>query len=46
MKKLLLFFGLAGLTGSSDMRDVTARYDAGDKDATLALDMWAYTLKM
>ena len=37
--------GLAGLTGSSDMRDVTARYDAGDKDATLALDMWAYTLK-
>jgi len=37
--------GLAGITGSSDMRDVTARYDAGDKDATLALDMWAYTLK-
>ncbi len=37
--------GLAGLTGSSDMRDVTARFDAGDKDATLALDMWAYTLK-
>ena len=37
--------GLAGITGSSDMRDVTARFDAGDKDATLALDMWAYTLK-
>lgn len=37
--------GLLGLTGSSDMRDVTARYDAGDEDAKLAIEMWAYTLK-
>ena len=31
--------GLVGLTGSSDMRDVTARYDAGDEDAKLAIEM-------
>ena len=37
--------GLLGLTGSSDMRDVTARYDAGEKEATLAIEMWAYVLK-
>jgi len=37
--------GLVGLTGSSDMRDVTARYDAGDEDAKLAIDMWTYTVQ-
>ena len=37
--------GLQGLTGSSDMRDVTARYDAGDEDAKLAIEMWTYTIQ-
>lgn len=37
--------GLQGLTGSSDMRDVTARYDAGDPDAKLAIEMWTYTIQ-
>ena len=37
--------GLLGLTGSSDMRDVTARYDAGEPEATLAIEMWSYVLK-
>ena len=37
--------GLMGLTGSSDMRDVTARYDAGDEDAKLAIEMWTYTIQ-
>ena len=37
--------GLQGLTGSSDMRDVTARYDRGEAEATLAIEMWAYVLK-
>ena len=37
--------GLLGLTGSSDMRDVTARYDAGDEDAKLAIEMWTYTIQ-
>ena len=33
--------GLVGLTGSSDMRDIIARADAGDKDCELALRVWA-----
>ena len=37
--------GLMGLTGSSDMRDVTARFDAGDEDAKLAIEMWTYTIQ-
>ena len=37
--------GLQGLTGSSDMRDVTARYDAGDEDAKLAIEMWTYSIQ-
>ena len=37
--------GLVGLTGSSDMRDVTARFDAGDPDAKLAIEMWTYTVQ-
>ncbi|MBE5809244.1 MAG: acetate/propionate family kinase, partial [Clostridiales bacterium] len=37
--------GLLGLAGDSDMRNVTARYDAGEPDAKLAIEMWAYTLK-
>lgn len=43
----LLFFdsGLYGLCGSSDMRTVHARADAGDADAQLALDITGYRLK-
>ncbi len=37
--------GLLGLAGDSDMRNVTARYDAGEPDAKLAIEMWAYVLK-
>ena len=37
--------GLLGLTGSSDMRDVTAAMDAGDENAKLAIDMWTYTVQ-
>ena len=37
--------GLLGLAGDSDMRNVTARYDAGEEDAKLAIEMWAYVLK-
>ena len=37
--------GLVGLTGSSDMRDVTAAMDAGDENAKLAIDMWTYTVQ-
>jgi len=33
--------GLVGLTGSSDMRDIIARADAGDNDCELALRIWA-----
>lgn len=43
----LLFFdsGLHGLCGSSDMRAVHARAEAGDADAQLALDVTGYRLK-
>lgn len=43
----LLFFdsGLHGLCGSSDMRTVHVRADAGDVDAQLALDITGYRLK-
>ena len=37
--------GLVGLTGSSDMRDVTKRMDEGDENARLAIDMWTYTVQ-
>lgn len=33
--------GLMGLTGSSDMRDILARAEAGDADCQLALTIWA-----
>ncbi len=33
--------GLVGLTGSSDMRDIIARAEAGDDDCELALRIWA-----
>jgi len=34
--------GLEGLTGTSDMRDVEARAAAGDADAQLAINIFAY----
>ena len=37
--------GLAGLTGSSDMRDVVRLADSGDPDAALALDVWAHRIR-
>jgi acetate kinase len=36
--------GLAGLTGSNDFREVSARVAAGDPDARLALDVVTYRL--
>jgi acetate kinase len=37
--------GLAGLTGSADMREVLARSEHGDGDATLALDVYVHRLR-
>lgn len=37
--------GLAGLTGSSDMRDVVRLADSGAPDAALALDVWAHRIR-
>lgn len=37
--------GMAGLTGYSDMRDVTAAAAEGNKDAALALDLYCYRIK-
>jgi len=36
---------LLGIAGSSDVRDVEVRMMAGDADAQLALDMYAYRIK-
>ncbi len=36
--------GMLGLTGYSDMRDVEAKYLEGDKNATEALQTYAYTI--
>ncbi|GAA4317679.1 acetate kinase [Compostibacter hankyongensis] len=37
--------GLKGLSGFSDMREVHRAADAGEKEARLALDMYAYRIK-
>lgn len=37
--------GLAGLCGSSDVREVRGRADAGEADARLALEIYAYRLR-
>ena len=37
--------GLLGLCGTSDMREVRARSDRGDPDATLAFDVYAHRLR-
>ncbi len=37
--------GMMGLTGFSDMRDISARYDRGDASAILAYQMYAYHIR-
>jgi acetate kinase len=37
--------GLLGLAGTSDMRDILARVNAGDLDARLALDVYGHRLR-
>jgi acetate kinase len=37
--------GMLGLTGYSDMRDVKAEYNKGNKEAILAYEMYAYHIK-
>jgi acetate kinase len=37
--------GLLGLAGTSDMREIIERSDAGDEDATLALDVYLHRLR-
>jgi acetate kinase len=37
--------GMLGLTGFSDMRDITKAIEAGDINAQLAYDMYAYRIK-
>ncbi|HSM66521.1 MAG TPA: acetate kinase [Ilumatobacteraceae bacterium] len=37
--------GLLGLCGDSDMREITARVDAGDEAAELALDVFCHRIK-
>jgi acetate kinase len=37
--------GMLGLTGFSDMRDITKAIEAGDENAKLAYDMYAYRIK-
>ncbi|HZB14223.1 MAG TPA: acetate kinase [Chryseolinea sp.] len=37
--------GMLGLTGFSDMRDVKAEYDKGNKEAVLAYNLYTYHIK-
>ncbi|MCB0074960.1 MAG: acetate kinase, partial [Caldilineaceae bacterium] len=37
--------GLLGICGDNDLRDIEARVDAGDEQAALALDMYAYRIR-
>ncbi len=37
--------GMLGLTGQSDMRDITAAIEAGDENAKLAYSLYAYRIK-
>ncbi|MDP1846543.1 MAG: acetate/propionate family kinase [Solirubrobacteraceae bacterium] len=37
--------GLCGLAGTADRREVLARVEAGDRDATLALDVYVHRLR-
>ena len=42
---LLKKSGMLGLTGFSDMRDIRAEIEKGNKEAMLAYDMYAYRIK-
>jgi len=42
---LLKKSGMLGLTGFSDMRDIRAEIEKGNKDAALAYDMYAYKIR-
>ena len=37
--------GMMGLTGASDMRDIKAKIDSGDKEANLAYEIYAYRIR-
>lgn len=37
--------GLKGLTGDNDLREIVARYENGDKEAKLAIEMYVYRIK-
>jgi acetate kinase len=37
--------GLLGMTGSSDLRDVLSRFDQGDEEAILAVELYSYRIK-
>lgn len=37
--------GLKGLCGSNDVREVMAKYEAGDPTSTIALDLYCYRIK-
>ncbi|NLT53565.1 MAG: acetate kinase [Actinomycetales bacterium] len=37
--------GLLGMAGVTDMREVIARSESGDRDATLALDVYCYRIR-
>lgn len=37
--------GMTGLTGHNDMRDITTKIEAGDKEALLAYEMYSYRIK-
>jgi acetate kinase len=37
--------GLVGICGDNDLRDIEARVEAGDEEAKLALDMYAYRIR-
>lgn len=37
--------GMKGLTGYNDMRDITGKIEAGDKEALLAYHMYAYRIR-
>jgi acetate kinase len=37
--------GLVALTGTGDLREITARFHAGDSDASLAIDVYVHRLR-
>ncbi len=37
--------GMKGLTGDNDLRSITERYELGDEDARLGIDMYVYRIK-